>query len=111
MGQDHASPGEYLRQVLGVFIFMNVKAMRSRLVLLNKESEELARKLEIIDTVGWRAVCYGDDYHYGGYTNYLTKEYGREAKGRAELVVSGSDNGGHVERIIRGHEKPKGRVR
>jgi len=84
----------------------NVKALRRRLALLNKEAARISRKLQIIDTIGWRAVRYGDEYSYGGYVNYLTKDHGREAKSKAEQrIVNYSENGGHVERIMRGHEK------
>jgi hypothetical protein len=82
------------------------EVLTRQLKSLNGKVARLSEELERIDTVGFRAICYGDMYDYGGYANYLFSEYGRrEAKERAEDCVKRSEHGGHVEPVLRGREK------
>jgi len=61
--------------------------------------------------IGHRAVCYGDEYDYGGYQNYLFKDYGRrEARIKAEDSVKCSVDGGHIEDVLKGKERREGKV-
>jgi hypothetical protein len=74
-----------------------------------KPTTDLILKLEKVllelETIGWRAVLYGDEYNYGGYSNYLYSVYGLNAKEKAEKAVASARDGGCVERIIAGKEQ------
>lgn len=76
---------------------------------------ELDRRFKVKrgPVIGYRAICYGDEYDYGGYSDYIigdkfwpTKE---EAKAYAERCVESSDHGGRVEEIFKDTPKP-GRI-
>ena len=92
-------------------------AVTAKVVVLKKEAEPLIRRFyeiqkEIHDLtrIGYRAICMGDEYDYGGYSDYLFKDYGQEESlKRATECVEKSKNGGHVDDIYIDTPKP-GRI-
>lgn len=87
---------------------------RAKVAALKKEAEPLIRRFyeiqkEIHDLtrIGYRAICMGDEYDYGGYSDYLFERYGKEESlKRAKECVEKSANGGHVEDIYVDTPKP-----
>ena len=61
--------------------------------------------------LGYRAICYGDDYNYGGYTDRMIgpKMNKKKAKQWAEEDVAQSQNGGYVMEIYKDTPK-EGRI-
>ena len=60
--------------------------------------------------LGYRSICHGDEYNYGGYTDYIIGVFGwdkKTCKERAENHVKESDHGGYVEEIYKDTLKPR----
>jgi hypothetical protein len=86
---------------------------------LNKELNRRHKK-RLGKVLGYRAILYGDEYNYGGYSDYLIGEtrdllHGgcrdmnkQQAKELAERCVEDSDNGGSIEIIYKHNLKYSG---
>lgn len=67
-------------------------------------------KRRVGKVLGYRAICRGDEYHYGSYSDYIigkgwckTK---KDAKELAERALSRSENGGYIQTIYKDTPKP-----
>jgi hypothetical protein len=79
---------------------------------LYKELKRRKRK-RLGKVLGYRAVCYGDEYNYGGYTDYMIGDWNwnkQECYTGAKQCVETADNGGHVEPIYKSTLKPSRRT-
>lgn len=87
---------------------------KTTLKQLKVKRDKLYAQLDEIETeihkrtlIGYRAICSGDDYNYGGFTNYLFEDWGkRDAEVRANNQLKSSENGGRIEAIYEGDKDP-----
>lgn len=74
--------------------------------------QELDRRFKIRrgPIVGYRAICYGDEYKYGGYADYIATDMGwtlEKCKEAAQFCVDRSENGGNVKELYKDTAKEK----